>query len=64
MSTEQESEIQKLIRDKTHDQIKMPYAVWSRPGGNRIGRSAVQDKAACPDCWNLFRALGIVLAQT
>lgn len=30
LNAEQESEVQKLIRDKTPDQIKMPYALWSR----------------------------------
>ena len=30
LTAEQESEVQKLIRDKTPDQIKMPYALWSR----------------------------------
>lgn len=30
LSSEQEREIQKLICDKTPDQIKMPYALWSR----------------------------------
>ncbi|MEO6697675.1 MAG: IS630 family transposase [Gammaproteobacteria bacterium] len=30
LSAEQESEVQKLICDKTPDQIKMPYALWSR----------------------------------
>lgn len=30
LNTEQEREVQKLIRDKTPDQIKMPYALWSR----------------------------------
>jgi transposase len=30
LNAEQEIEVQKLIRDKTPDQIKMPYALWSR----------------------------------
>lgn len=30
LAAEQEREVQKLIRDKTPDQIKMPYALWSR----------------------------------
>lgn len=30
LNAEQEREVQKLIRDKTPDQIKMPYALWSR----------------------------------
>ena len=30
LSAEQESEIQKLMCDKTPDQMKMPYALWSR----------------------------------
>ncbi|RFC37610.1 MAG: Transposase [Candidatus Nitrotoga sp. LAW] len=30
LNAEQGSEVQKLIRDKTPDQIKMPYALWSR----------------------------------
>ena len=30
LSTEQENEVQKLICDKTPDQMKMPYALWSR----------------------------------
>ena len=30
LSAEQEREIQKLICDKTPDQMKMPYALWSR----------------------------------
>ena len=30
LSAEQESEVQKLICDKTPDQMKMPYALWSR----------------------------------
>ena len=30
LNGEQEREVQKLIRDKTPDQIKMPYALWSR----------------------------------
>lgn len=30
LSAGQESEVQKLICDKTPDQIKMPYALWSR----------------------------------
>lgn len=31
LSAEQEAEIQKLIADKMPDQLKMPYALWSRP---------------------------------
>lgn len=30
LNAEQEREVQKMIRDKTPDQIKMPYALWSR----------------------------------
>ncbi|CAH1208553.1 transposase [Candidatus Nitrotoga sp. BS] len=30
LNTEQEREVQKLIRDETPDQIKMPYALWGR----------------------------------
>jgi len=30
LNAEQEVEVRKLIRDKTPDQIKMPYALWSR----------------------------------
>jgi len=30
LSAEQEREVQQMIRDKTPDQIKMPYALWSR----------------------------------
>ena len=30
LAAEQEREVQKLIRDKTPDQIKMPYALWGR----------------------------------
>jgi len=30
LSAEQEREVQKLICDKTPDQMKMPYALWSR----------------------------------
>lgn len=30
LTAEQEREIQQLIRDKTPDQIKLPYALWSR----------------------------------
>lgn len=30
LTAEQEREIQRLIRDKTPDQIKLPYALWSR----------------------------------
>lgn len=31
LSAQQEAEIQKLIADKMPDQLKMPYALWSRP---------------------------------
>jgi transposase len=30
LSSDQESEIKKMIVDKTPDQIKMPFALWSR----------------------------------
>jgi transposase len=30
LTAEQEREVQRLIRDKTPDQIKLPYALWSR----------------------------------
>ncbi len=30
LTAEQEREVQQLIRDKTPDQIKLPYALWSR----------------------------------
>ena len=30
LSAEQEAQIQKLIMDKTPDQLKMPYALWTR----------------------------------
>jgi transposase len=30
LTAEQERQIQRLIRDKTPDQIKLPYALWSR----------------------------------
>ena len=30
LSPEQERQVQQLLRDKTPDQIKMPYALWSR----------------------------------
>ena len=36
LTAEQESEVQKLIRDKTPDQIKMPYALWSRTAGMEL----------------------------
>ena len=31
LSPEQEREIQRLITDKTPDQLKMPFALWTRP---------------------------------
>ena len=30
LTAEQEREVQQLIRDRTPDQVKMPYALWSR----------------------------------
>lgn len=30
LTAEQEREVQQLIRDQTPDQIKLPYALWSR----------------------------------
>ena len=30
LTAEQERQVQQLIRDKTPDQIKLPYALWSR----------------------------------
>ena len=30
VTAEQERQVQRLIRDKTPDQIKLPYALWSR----------------------------------
>ena len=30
LSAEQEARVQKLIMDKTPDQLKMPYALWTR----------------------------------
>ena len=30
LSPEQESQIQKLLIDKTPDQLKLPYALWTR----------------------------------
>ena len=56
LNTEQEREVQKLISDKTPDQIKMPYALW--------GRTAVMElidqrfKIKLP-----FRTVGTYLAR-
>ena len=30
LTSEQEKEAQRLIRDRTPDQLKMPYALWNR----------------------------------
>src|SRR4030095_5907602 len=36
LNAEQEAAVRKLIADKTPDQLKMPYALWSRAGGGQL----------------------------
>jgi len=36
LTADQERQVQQLIRDKTPDQIKMPYALWSRPAVSEL----------------------------
>ena len=42
LSAEQEKEVQKLITDKTPDQLKMKYALWTREAVREL------TKAFCP----------------
>ena len=46
----QEQEIQKMITDKTPDQLKMPFALWTRRAGSRknIRRSPSRPKKRVP----------------
>lgn len=38
LSPEQEREVQRLITDKTPDQLKMPFALWTRPAIRQLIR--------------------------
>ena len=38
----QEKEIQKVITDKTPDQLKMPFALWTRLGRRTMPATAIQ----------------------
>ena len=56
LNTEQDREVQKLISDKTPDQIKMPYALWGRTAVMELIDQRFKIKLA-------FRTVGTYLAR-
>ena len=47
LSAEQEKEVQKLISDKTPDQLKMKYALWTREAVENSSQSAMECAMLC-----------------
>ena len=62
---EQEKEIQKLIRDKLPEQIKLPFALWTRKAVAQLieSRYALRAAAARAHDVGVFEALGIHAAN-
>ncbi len=58
LQREQEKEMQKLIRDKLPDQLKLPFALWTRKAVAQLTLVALRPAAAGAHDGRVFEALG------
>ena len=58
LTTEQEKELQKAIRDKCPDQMKLPFALWTRIAVPAVHQTVVVDKNANQNRWRIFEKMG------
>ncbi len=42
LSKEQEKALQNMLKEKHPDQLKLPYALWTRKAGKRTHRDKIQ----------------------
>lgn len=63
LQKEQEKEMQKLIRDKLPDQLKLPFALWTRKAVAQLTLVALRPAAAGAHDGRVFEALGFHSAK-
>ena len=63
LTAAQEKEVQKLISDKLPEQLKLPFALWTRKAGGRSAGAALWDQAAGAHHGRVSPALGVHAAE-
>ena len=55
----QERTLRRLVADQTPDQLRMPFALWTRAAIGPADPAALWDSNARPHDWPLFEAVGL-----